>query len=185
MRIVLLRHGEPDVTDPGRLRAGEFHRWIDAYNSAGLKKASRPSAEALAVAADCATVVCSDLPRSVESAKALGIEKIDYVDPLFREAGLPYADFPSPRLPPELWAAWFRVLWLCGYSPNSESIREAKSRAAECTGRFQAWSAKGTPVLLVGHGLANRFIARELLAAGWSGPENPGRRYWEFGEYSA
>lgn len=47
MRIVLLRHGKPDVPELGRLRASELRHWIKLYNSAGLKRSQRPSEKAV------------------------------------------------------------------------------------------------------------------------------------------
>ena len=78
MQIVLLRHGQPDFTEHGKLSAGEIHQWVESYNSAGLVAQHKPSRQAIEVANSCNTVVCSKLPCSVESAHALGVNEIDF-----------------------------------------------------------------------------------------------------------
>lgn len=183
MRIVLLRHGEPDVPSPGKLKASEIPRWIELYNAAGLKIGHRPSREAIEIANDCNAIVCSDLPRSVESARALGVKKVNHIESVFREMALPYARFPSPRLSPYMWLVLFRALWFLGYSANGESLHEARLRASNGANRLTAIAEHSGSVLLVGHGITNRFIATELLSSGWKGPGDPGKRYWEYGVY--
>ena len=183
MQIVLLRHGKPDVSELGKLRASGIHQWIESYNAAGLEIGNSPSSEVIELANDCKAIVCSDLPRSVESARALGLREPNIIEPIFREVGLPYATFPSPTLSPNIWTALFRFLWFFGYSSNGESIRDAKVRASKGTSRLKEIVADTGSVLLVGHGFVNNYIAKELLANGWQGPVNPGRKYWEFGVY--
>ena len=145
------------------------------------RKRSRPYA--IEVAKSCNIVVCSDLPRSVESARALGVNEIDFIESMFREMELPHGSFPSPKLSPNIWAAFFRLLWFFGYSSNGESLREAKSRASKGANRLKEIAANNGSVLLVGHGFVNRFIANELVSNGWQGPANPGKQFWEFGVY--
>ncbi|MBL3601106.1 MAG: histidine phosphatase family protein [gamma proteobacterium endosymbiont of Lamellibrachia anaximandri] len=183
MRIVLLRHGKPDVPELGRMRVSELCHWIKAYNSAGLKRSQRPSEKAVEIAAGCNVVVCSDLPRSAESAEILGVEVVDFKASIFREMELPSANWPSPRLPPEIWAVFFRVLWFLGYSSKGESLREARMRALSGANRLEAIAEKHGSVILIGHGLLNRSIAKALLKNGWAGPLDPGKNYWEFGVY--
>lgn len=183
MLIVLLRHGKPDFPEHGKLRVGEIHRWVESYNSAGLVAQHKPSKQAIEVANSCNAVVCSNLPRSVESAYALGVNEIDFIEPIFREMELPHGSFPSPKLSPNFWAALFRFLWFFGYSSNGESLREAKSRASMGANRLKEIAENNGSVLFVGHGFVNRFIAKELLSTGWHGPMNPGKQFWEFGVY--
>jgi hypothetical protein len=45
-------------------------------------------------------------------------------------------------------------------------------------------------VLLIGHGIINRYLAKELISKGWSGGAAPGGnkywgyRYWEYAAYA-
>jgi len=38
-------------------------------------------------------------------------------------------------------------------------------------------------VILVGHGLMNRLIAKQLRYKHWQGPASPGKKYWKYGVY--
>jgi broad specificity phosphatase PhoE len=182
-KIILLRHGKPDVPKHEKMKSNDIHEWIKSYNESGIEQACQPSLKALEISKECNAVVCSDLPRSIESAKALEIEEIKIIDSLFREMGLPYGKVPFLKLRPENWAVLFRVLWFFGYSANSESIKESKIRAEKAANMLKELATSNKSVLFVGHGFTNRFIAKELLSSGWEGPNSPGKSYWEFGVY--
>ncbi|MEJ1368984.1 MAG: hypothetical protein RPU35_12395 [Candidatus Sedimenticola sp. (ex Thyasira tokunagai)] len=104
-------------------------------------------------------------------------------DSIFNEAGLPTANWQAIKLSPKIWAVAFRILWLLGYSKSSESFREAKLRASEAVERLIEIALESESVVFVGHGVYNRILANELRSRGWSGPKNPGSKYWAFGVY--
>lgn len=165
------------------MQASELQHWIASYNAVGIKAENQPPKAIYEAVSNCAIAVCSDLPRSIESAQALGVPQFYCAAPLFREAGLPYAEWRFPKLPPTAWAALFRILWLAGFSRNSESLSHAKERALKATEKLESLAYAHGSVALIGHGMLNRFIAKNLLSSGWQGPSNPGKRYWEFGVY--
>lgn len=177
MKIVLLRHGEPNVPTTGRILADELARWIDIYNASGIKPESYPSIEVLCIARDCNAVVCSDLPRCIESAATLGVVS-QYIDPEFRELCLPHGHFPWLRLTAQIWAICFRLLWFLGYSSQCESFAQARRRAENAAHRLEEIAAHQGSVLLLGHGMLNRYIARALIKQGWSGSKYPSDEYW-------
>lgn len=183
MKIVIMRHGKPAVPVIDSLKACELPAWLEAYDSAGINQTQKPLATAVGIAAGCNSVVCSDLPRSTQSAEALNLRHIHLSDPVFREIGLPYANWNMPRLPPKVWVALFRTLWFLGYSSNGESLRSARLRARAGSEQLKKIAAEYGSVLFVGHGLINHLIAKELLTSGWQGPRSPGKRHWEFGVY--
>lgn len=82
-----------------------------------------------------------------------------------------------PRLPPSVWVLFFRLLWLLGYSRGADSIRVTKIRAKSAAHKLIALTKNGT-VLLVGHGIMNRLIAKELNALGWAGPKKQESHFW-------
>ena len=123
MKIVILRHGKPKIETPGRLNASGFERWIAAYNKSGIDTTHSPTQNAIAQTQACSIVVCSDLPRSIESATALGIKNVKVQDSLFRECGMPYADWNYPKLSVPVWSHIFRILQLLGYTSNAESFK--------------------------------------------------------------
>lgn len=178
MRIVLIRHGKPKLPDFTRIKSAEMSRWIDAYNSANICGSSAPDESVMTLAQACSYIVCSDLSRSLCSAKILKLEDIQLISKEFREAGLPYNAIPWLRLSPNAWAVIFRLLWFMGFSSNSESFNDFKLRAKHCTMALEKAASENRDVIFVGHGFMNRFIAKNLLANGWSEHTKGGRGYW-------
>lgn len=88
------------------------------------------------------------------------------------------------RLPAAVWVALFRLLWLCGFSRNADSIQKTGIRAKAAAQKLMTLAEKG-PVLLVGHGIMNRLIARELIAAGWLAPASHTNNYWSANDYTS
>ncbi len=56
-------------------------------------------------------------------------------------------------------------------------------RARRATQELIRLAGKSETVLLVGHGLINHYIAKELLNLGWIGPEKAASGYWAFSVY--
>ena len=187
MEIILLRHGEPEfdlsATSKNKCAASQLNEIIYAYTNSPLNTSNPPSSQTLDFVQHCRAVVCSDLTRSIESARLLGHEHIHLIDPVFRESDLPYADWHFPRLSIYHWFIFFRFLWILGYARNGESIKLARQRAVAATERLMPLAQLNDSVLLVGHGIMNRFIASHLRASGWRGPKNPGSDFWEYGVY--
>ena len=183
MKIVILRHGKPKIGTSGRLAASGFGQWVAAYNRAGIDSVHAPSPNAIAQAKACSIVVCSNLPRSIESARVLGIKDIEVQDSLFRECEMPYANWSYPKLSVLGWSFVFRILQMFGYSSNAESFKEARQRAYRCALQLSELAQKNESVLFVGHGSLNWLIAKNLLRMGWVGPQNAGRKYWSYGVY--
>ena len=61
-------------------------------------------------------------------------------------------------------------------------IDTAHERAKVAAARLQSLATKG-PVLLLGHGLMNRMIAKHLLKEGWVREKANGNRYWSAAVY--
>jgi broad specificity phosphatase PhoE len=181
MQIILLRHGKPAVELSGRARAKDLASIAKAYDASGI--IDRPQPETLAELRHANYVVCSDLPRSVESAHALGFGHLHVADSLFRESALPHFDSSSIELPITAWVMVCRLLWLAGFSQNGEAYSVAKCRARQAANRLIDLAEAHGNVLLVGHGLMNFLIAQQLRANGWRGPAKPGKRFWEYGVY--
>ncbi len=174
-----MRHGQVDVSFAGKLRASELHYWIDAYNKAGIDPHSAPPERTLRTVAACKFLVCSDLPRAVVSAQRLPLEVSTLrCDPIYREAGLPYANWHRFSLRPQLWAALFRALWYFGMADNSESLYSARHRASQGAAKLIGLAREHGRVVLVGHGIMNQLIANALLAQGWQGPSTSGILPW-------
>ncbi len=176
-----MRHGKPVLAQAGWITAAEMEQWIEQYNLAVVAVDSAPATN-ISLANAVTTIVTSTTPRAVSSAQALGCNAA-VADALFCEAQLPLASWRFLRLPAVVWTAFFRLLWLCGYSRGSGSIQVTKTRAKAAAQKLITLAEKG-PVLLVGHGIMNRLIAKELVAAGWVGPDRHASGCWDVNTYS-
>ena len=180
MQITLMRHGKP-VVAPGRwLAPCDMGGWIAQYDQAEVHTAAIP-ADSVRAAGAAAIVFTSTLPRAQSSARALG-HTAPHVDALFCEAPLPFPLWRFPRLPPVLWAALFRLAWLCGYARGADTLALVNMRARAASAQLIACAADG-PVLLIGHGVMNRLIARALRAAGWTAISGHRSEYWGTSSY--
>jgi broad specificity phosphatase PhoE len=183
MQIALLRHGKPKFPNSGWVNGSEYRKWLEAFNAQGLSDHSLPSAKLVEQTKRYNSVVCSNLNRAIESANLLGLHEKRRIDNLFREAELPHWNHRGVKLPPALWTAFARSLWLLGHSPNCESLSQAKTRAAQGTETLIKLAEKNSSVLLIGHGFINRYISKELISKGWRGPIRRQNDYWSLNEY--
>lgn len=177
MEIILMRHGKPAFTGSAKVTSREMSNWITEYDLSDTGE-DIPPESSKSLACSASRIISSPLPRALSSLKALGLEP-DVIDEVFREADLPVFYMPGFRLSPAMWAAFFRVMWLCGISRNVERVRRAKKRAVQATNILIAF-AKRTDgsVLLMGHGVMNRLIVRELRSSGFKEYCCQGNGYW-------
>jgi broad specificity phosphatase PhoE len=182
MEIILLRHGKPDVELKGHLNASDIKQLTSAYAQSGVED-SPP--EILKDRFNACYVVCSDLARSTQSAKKLGVNEIHLSDALFKETDVPHFDQGVIKMPVTVWLIVLRVMWLFGFKKNGESFSKAKNRAQDATNKLIALAQENEKVILVGHGLMNRLIAKQLRLKSWQGPPSPGKKHWEFGRYTS
>ena len=182
MKITILRHGKPEFDWARSVKGNEIRILEKAYDAAGI--ADTPPKESQNLSDQHNYIVCSDLPRSLQSAQAIGVTTIHLSDSTFREMNIPYFDNVSISLPIKLWVPILRGLWFLGFSKNTESISAAKYRAKLASEILVGLATEHQSVLFVGHGFLNHYIAKELLSKNWLGPSSPGKKYWEFGAYS-
>lgn len=180
MPIILMRHGKPDGLSSQRLSAQAMTQWTADYDRA-LIGDDMPPQRCIDIARQADIVVASPLPRALASLEKLGLSA-SVIDPLFREVGLPSLPLATPALPPALWLSLLRLLWLCGYSGSVESFRHARQRAVVAASQLISLSEQGT-VLLAGHGIMNKLIARELRRQGWLAEKHASSRYWSTAVY--
>jgi broad specificity phosphatase PhoE len=184
MEIILLRHGKPTVELKGYIDAGELKALVLAYTQSEIQELS--SSHELGKVKKIFNshyVVCSNLSRSLRSAKMIGFEQIHFSDALFNEPNIPHFDKGFIKLPVLVWLIGLRLMWLFGFSKNAESFKQAKFRAEQASNKLIELAQENEKVILVGHGLMNRLIARQLRLKDWLGPASPGKKYWEFGKY--
>ena len=182
MEITLIRHGKPKFELKGKARSREISEIIINYDLSGIT--GEPPTDAKEKALTCSVAVCSDFTRSIESARALGFKDIYLSGPVFREVAIPHFKSGSLSMPVNAWGALLRCMSLFGFSKNGESLSMAKKRAQVAATELIDIAHTHKSALLVGHGVINYFIAKELLSRNWSGPSRPGGSYWEYGVYT-
>jgi len=184
MEIILMRHGKPAFSGSSRVTSLEMAYWISHYNLSDTGS-DMPPQSSQALASSALQILSSPLPRALSSLKALG-RTPTLIDDVFKEADLPIFHIPGLRLAPTFWAAIFRVLWLCGLSPRVEPMATAKQRAFQAADILVTCAKTSNgPVLLMGHGVMNRLIARVLVSLGWKERRRQGKGYWSAGIYSS
>ena len=180
MQIILVRHGRPDFRDGAPIAPRELRSWIERYNRAGV--VGEPPDAAVRSAAT-ATIVSSPTKRAVESARRLARGREIVTCEVFRETDLPHSLWRWPKLPPAWWVVLFRLAWYCGFGGQAETASATTTRAGEAAENLIALAGDGGVVLLVGHGIMNSMIAKQLLARGARGPGLARSQYWGCSSY--
>lgn len=160
-----------------------FGEWIQLNQTTGVRATSIPATPERMLLEEAQVLVSSDVRRAVESADRLDAPAERIVSPLFREADLSARIGLGVRFPPPVWEFLVRGLWRLGVSPTVASRREALGRARQAAQTLATLTAKHGSVAVIGHGVMNALIARQLRRSGWTGPERPGRRYWACARY--
>ena len=177
-RIVLIRHGQPDIPVAPRASHREFRRYIDAYEQSGLAPESMPPNELQDLVGELAAVFTSGKKRADESARAL-VPKAELIaDPLFMEAPLPAPRIPLLKMRVPKWAVVARIFWHAGYHPEIENYRRAKHRATKAAEILVARAHADGSAALVAHGYFNFLIGRELRRRGFTKSGSHRARFW-------
>ncbi|WP_058970958.1 histidine phosphatase family protein [Type-D symbiont of Plautia stali] len=179
MTIILMRHGKPDHPVSGRFSARALADWCEGYDLADI--CDTPPARSRAIAHLASVIASSPLPRARSSLARLGLQP-HAVDDIFSEVAMPLLPFERLHLPLTVWLALLRLLWLCGYAGHVESVKHARERARQAADKLVTLSKQGT-VLLVGHGIMNKLIARELRKRGWQAEKHASSRHWSSAIY--
>jgi broad specificity phosphatase PhoE len=164
-------------------RGAPFAEWRRGEDNAPLDPVSRPGSALVQLVRAASCVIASPLRRSLESARLLAPAGVPVTDALFREADLPCGFRSAARLRPDVWAVLARSAWFFGWADGMESFAATRVRAAGAAQLLTARAESHDTIAVVGHGMINIVIARELRAHGWRGPRVPSRRHWSFGLY--
>lgn len=182
--ISLIRHGKPTITPQGWIGGRELPQVINRYQSARIASDSFPPDDVQALVQSAKLVFTSDIPRAMHSAQILEPTISPVSNPLFREVDF-WLECPiNIRLPFHLWLFLDRLLLSFGYSSHSQSQANIKERVRNAAELLEQQSCETRSVVLVGHGITNLFIARELKKRGWHGPRTPKMEHWGCTTYS-
>jgi len=171
MKIILLRHAKVEYKNSA-IYANQMGEWIEQYNRASIDTQAPENLPNVDI------YITSQMKRSIDSLALLG-KNSKLKNALFNEAMLPYPNRKLFKLPPAIWAVIFRIAWLFGYSKNAISFKDSKLEAKEGA-KILVDLAKDADVMLVGHGVKNRLIAKELQKLGFKELKNSGSKNWGF-----
>lgn len=166
-RIILIRHGRPDIPTAPRTSHRGFRSYIDAYEEAGLDPADAPPEELQDLVKELTAVFTSGKKRSQDSARVLAPKAELIADPLFVEAPLASPRIPILRMRVPKWAVVARILWHVGYHPQIEGYKRARERADQAAEILMARAKQEGAAALVAHGYFNFLIGRVLRARGF------------------
>lgn len=178
-RIILLRHGEVDISNYKSISSTEFGKWIIQYDNADIKSSFLKKEEVREVLDDADILICSKLKRSAQS---LGIfNKVAFeTSDIFNEAQLPYFNSSLLKLSPKVWLVFFRILWFFGYSGNSESYKNTKKRANIAAKKLIQLVQENNTIVLVGHGIMNKLIQKELILLNCMESKKSQGKNWDY-----
>jgi broad specificity phosphatase PhoE len=178
MRVILIRHGRPNIATAPRTSHREFRSYIDAYEEAGLDPESMPPEELQDLLGEIDAVFTSERKRSVDSARALAPHAELIADPLFAEAPLASPPIPLLKMKVPKWAVVARILWHAGYHPEIENYRRAKHRAVQAADILVKRARADGAAALVAHGYFNYIIGRELRRRGFRKSGSHRAQFW-------
>lgn len=175
MEIILIRHGKPTAATNPILTAGEFSQWVKHYDQSRVDIQSRAPQAIFELTSD-AFIVSSALPRAIHSAEIVTSQLPNYRTALLNEMQMPSHSLPL-KLAVSHWLILNRLLWLFGFSGKTESFKLVKIRANLIATELAGLAKEKRKVVVFGHGLMNRQVAKELNKLGWN--SNPhGKGYW-------
>ena len=177
-RIILVRHGQPDIALSPRTSHQGFAGYIVEYEAAGLDPKSLPPLELADLMAKLQSVFTSGRPRAHQSAAALAPHARLVADPLFAEAPLAAPCIPFLKMSAPKWAVVSRILWHAGFHPEIENYRKTRKRAAQAADILMEEVRDGGTTALVAHGYFNAILGRVLRQRGFVREGSHRARYW-------
>lgn len=168
IQIYLIRHAKPNLHKRFLSSSGEAQNYIENYNKVAIHEID--SNQVVIKFNKPHQIYCSNLPRSQET--ALTLFKDSYLiisDSVFREFELKIVRANSiVRLPLDLWKGISRIAWLLGCNHSGiESRREAMQRVFLSADNLEKLAGQEETAILVGHGMINAAITKELKRRGW------------------
>ena len=166
MQIILIRHGNPEINKNGWFSYKAARNYIIAYDTVGVKPFS--DTPVILDTNEEVKIFSSSLFRAYDTAvKIFGDDYPICVDSIFIEFRREITPLPL-ALPIRGWTGISRFFWMIGLHSNDiPGFRSEKSRAVMDAGLLEKAAMEKRKVVLVGHGLLNKYIVRELKNKGW------------------
>ncbi|HEO97941.1 MAG: hypothetical protein JW682_06775 [Campylobacterales bacterium] len=176
-RITFIRHAKVDMDSSLPIYARELAAWEERYNSAPIVTDLLPEDALIQRIRSADYVVSSTLKRSIDSLELLEVE-IDEKSRLFNEAAIPMLNGRFVKLKPVHWLVLFRLLSLMGIGRWARTLRKSRAEVQKAAERLSELSAEHDHIVLMGHGVTNWLIRKELYKKGWRAEEQEVHRNW-------
>ena len=122
-------------------------------------------------------ILSSTLRRTQDSVRILG-NSVNESNALFNEAQIPLLHGHLIKLKPTSWLVLFRIFSLVGFGRWAVTLKETKMQAKEASRVLLKRSEEHDKIILVGHGVMNWFIRKELLASEWKSEGKDAHGNW-------
>ena len=140
--------------------------WENAYNNAPIIRELPQNEDLYQLFDEVGYVFSSTLSRSKDSLALLDIDS-DMSHVLFNEAEIPVLKGDFIKLKPTRWLLLFRILSLLGFGRWAATLKETKAQAKEAANILFEYSKDHDNIVLMGHGVMNWLISKELRDLGW------------------
>lgn len=166
-RIALVRHGRSAHVHSGWITERGFRAWRLAYEAAGIRENEQVPAHLAPLMENASTLLSSNAPRAVASARMLAPERPITVSPLLRELDLDAPALGGVRMPLIAWAVvvggrtWHQAR-RGEYPGPTERARIAN--AAEWLGALAELEAT---IVAVTHASFRGELSKQLQRDGW------------------
>lgn len=164
--ILFIRHAKVDMDSSEAIYAKSLKEWESRYNDAPIVD-GLPDMALIAHIKDADYVLSSTLRRSIDSLRLLDVE-IDEKSRLFNEAEIPVLEGRMIKLKPVYWLLLFRIFSLCGIGRWARTLKQTKEDAKLAAKRLEELSTEHEKIVMMGHGVMNWLIRKELRQNGWS-----------------
>ncbi len=168
IQIYLIRHAKPNLKKRFLSSSAQAQEYVENYNRVSIHKIN--SNQVVVNLKKPHQIYCSSLPRSQETALTLfGASYLIVSDSIFREFELKIVQANSiVKLPLDLWKGVSRLSWFLGYNHRGiESRKEAMKRVVLSADNLEKLANQEETAILVGHGLINAAITKELKKRDW------------------
>lgn len=176
MKLVLVRHGQPDFNTQKWISVNNVRSSLQQYCDSHVT--IRPENDPFLIDSGSAHhFMTSGLTRSQDSLMLCENVQAEVCE-LLNEAELPH---PKKLMFPLPWPCLLgicRLGWLLGYRKNAPGLIHDLRRAKAATSLLIERAHEHTNVYIVGHGIMNRLIVRELGKRGWRVETKTGSGYW-------
>ncbi len=176
MKIVLVRHGQPDFNAKIWIGSNSVRDTLQRYKISRVNLGPEDHLPGLEKV-ESAYFISSALPRAKDSLKLYQSRQAEVTE-LLNEAELPHPDRLFVSFPWSFLVVVCRIAWLVGYRSNAPGMRRDRERAGKASELLIDRALEYRTVYAFGHGIMNRLITRELKCRGWKTQSKTGTGYW-------